>query len=77
MSIVFPRCAFIHNPLVVDDELVVDLLIGVWQFDFLLKDVADLVESLRLSPVVESAGDVDMVSRIGPERRVSCRNGIA
>lgn len=46
--------------------LIVQFLIGGWQRDCLLPDIAVAVESNRLAPVVERAGDKDLIGSIRP-----------
>lgn len=44
------------------------LLVGWWQRDSLLPDIAVAVESNRLAPVVKGAGDKDLIGSIRPVR---------
>lgn len=47
-------------------NLVQDLLVGLWQCHFLFEMVAFLLQLHTLSPIIESAGHVHFVSRVGP-----------
>lgn len=51
-------------------NLVVDLLRSIGKGDGLLKRVADLFQLLALGPVVEGAGNVDLLGRVSPINEV-------
>jgi hypothetical protein len=51
--------------------LVVNFLIGLWQFYFFLKRVVRFVQLHRPGPVVEGASDIDFVSLVGPVSRIN------
>lgn len=47
-------------------HLVVNLVGCAWELDFLLEAAVDGIELLALGPVVEGAGDEDLISWVVP-----------
>lgn len=68
MTIVLFGSSVINNPVVINDKLVEDLLVGGREMHLFLKSAIDLVQSFSLAPIVEGTGDVDVVSGIRPEK---------
>lgn len=57
-------------------NLVEYLLGGVGERDGLLENVADLVELLALGPVVEGAGNIDLLRSMGPGQQDDVSKGL-
>ena len=61
MTVIFLRRVWVNNPVVIDNEFVKNLLLGIGELDILLPYFANLDQLLTLGPVVESASDVDVI----------------